>query len=480
MTASTEFRILVVDDNAAIHGDFQKILAPPDAGNAEVDDLEAALLGTPLAATAARASFELVSAFQGREALDHVVAAAAAQRPFALAFVDMRMPPGWDGLETIERIWRVAPQLQIVICSAYSDHSWDDVRARLGVRESLLILKKPFDTIELVQCAHAMTRKWMLGEQLRAHVDALEATVASRTSELVQANAKLADEIRTRERVEVELRLSQKLEAVGQLAAGIAHEINTPIQYVGDNLQFLREGMVALSAMATEMIAAATDEPATATLAARIAAIAADADVDYLIRELPGAFASIGDGIARIGKIVGAMKDLAHPGPREATHVDLARTLQNALEVTAATYRYVADVELDVPVMPHVVCYGSEIGQVFINLIVNAAHAMEAKHDGRGRLGVRSRIDGGDAVIEISDTGIGIPETIRHRIFDAFFTTKDVGRGTGQGLAISRSIVVDRHGGTLTCESTMGVGTTFRVRIPVAGPAPQARSITKS
>jgi two-component system, NtrC family, sensor kinase len=478
MTSETSHRILIVDDNHAIHGDFHKIFAPPDPTAGALDDLEAALLDRPAPSAPQAQPFELVSAFQGREALDHVTAAIAARRPFALAFVDMRMPPGWDGLETIERIWKVDPELQVVICSAYSDHSWSELRARLGTRESLLILKKPFDTLEVAQCAHALTTKWTLARRVRAHVDELEATVASRTQQLVQANAALAEHIRVRERMETELRLSQKLEAVGQLAAGVAHEINTPIQYVADNLQFLREGMVALSTMASAMLTAAASArtAATSLLVDQLESLATSAELDYLSREIPPSLDSVRDGVARIAKIVRAMKELAHPGPREATAIDLARALQNALDVTAATYRYVADVETEFTEMPPVVCFGSDLNQVFLNLIVNAAHAMEDRDAGRGRLGIRTSIEGDLAVIAISDTGSGIPEANRDRIFDAFFTTKEVGRGTGQGLAISRSIVVDRHGGTLTFDSKVGAGTTFYVRIPIAGPRPQTRS----
>jgi len=476
MTAATDHRILIVDDNRAIHDDFRKIFAPPDAASETLDALEAALLDLPAESPDPIAPFELVSAFQGREAFDHVVAATAAGRPFALAFVDMRMPPGWDGLETIERLWQVDPLLQIVICSAYSDHSWHDLRARLGARESLLILKKPFDTLEVVQCAHALTAKWTLAQKVQAHVDELEATVASRTQQLVQANAELAEHMRARERMEAELRLSQKLEAVGQLAAGVAHEINTPIQYVADNLQFLGDGVSALSQMATDMLAAARGE-APAGLLEQLAAIAHTADLDYLSQEIPRSLDSVREGVSRIARIVRAMKELAHPGPREASDIDLTPALHNALDVTAATYRFVADVETQFADTPPVRCFGSDLNQVFLNLIVNAAHAMEDKRDGRGKLGVRTRNDGDHVEIAISDTGTGIPEAHRERIFEAFFTTKEVGRGTGQGLAISRTIVVDRHGGTLTFDTELGVGTTFYVRIPIAGPRPQTRSI---
>jgi len=390
----------------------------------------------------------------------------------------MRMPPGWDGLETAERIWAVDPHIQIVICSAYSDYSWTDLRTRLGPRESLLILKKPFDTIEAVQCAHALTTKWTLARQLRAHVNSLETVVVARTRDLLAANVELGKEMHERERISGELRLAQKLEAVGQLAAGIAHEINTPIQYVGDNLQFLREGMTDLLDATTHMLEAAvtTRTEATAALVDRMTTLAATADLEFLAANLPGAFTSIHDGVKQISTIVRAMKELAHPGKREAVPVDIERALANALVVTANSYRSVADVETDFAPSPAVTCFGGELNQVFLNLIVNAAHAMEGRSGQRGTLRIATRVDGNDIVITVADTGCGIPETDRERVFDPFFTTKEVGRGTGQGLAIARSIVVDRHGGTLTFKSEVGVGTVFTVRLPIAGPIAIASS----
>jgi signal transduction histidine kinase len=485
MTAATDNRrILIVDDNHAIHDDFAKVLGLRPTGATELEDLEAVLFSDASPATAAPSSgFELASAYQGRDALAMVIAARDAGCPFALAFVDMRMPPGWDGLETIERIWQVDPELQIVICSAYSDYSWPQIQARLGTRDALLIIKKPFDTVEILQVAHAMTAKWNLARLARARMDDLEAAVRARTSELEDANARLAAEIALRDKYETELRLAQKLEAVGQLAAGIAHEINTPIQYVGDSLQFIREGALGLVEMGRHLGASAQNLGAS-ELATQVQIEIDSIDLPYLAEEFPNALDNVQQGVARIASIVRAMKELTHPGTRETAQTDINRALDNALKVTANAYKYLADVEVDFAPLPKVTCFPNDLGQVFLNIIVNAAQAMEDRHDAgapRGKLRLATRVDGGFAVVSISDTGGGIPETIRDRIFEAFFTTKEVGRGTGQGLAIARSIVVDRHGGTLTFDSRVGEGTTFYIRIPIDGPrrAPALRRIAR-
>lgn len=193
MITPTSRRILLIDDTPSIHEDFRRILSDTD-GTSEMDAAEEALFGEASAPTAA--GFDLDSAYQGREGADMVRASLEDERPYALAFVDMRMPPGWDGVETIQEIWRVDPRLQIVICTAHSDYSWDEVLGKLGVEDRLLVLKKPFDNIEVAQLASALTTKWDLTRHAELKVSRLEAAVHARTKELGIANLELEELVR--------------------------------------------------------------------------------------------------------------------------------------------------------------------------------------------------------------------------------------------------------------------------------------------
>lgn len=206
-------RILVIDDNASIHADFRKILAAPKTGGDELARAEAELFGTrPASAVPARAHFELAAAFQGQEGVQAAREAVQAGRPFAMAFVDVRMPPGWDGIETTTRLWEADPDLQIVICTAYSDYSWDEMIARLGTTDRMVILKKPFDTVEVLQLANALTEKWTLLQQVKLRCQDLERLIAERTQELQASNEQLRAEVRERELTEQVLRgIQEKL-----------------------------------------------------------------------------------------------------------------------------------------------------------------------------------------------------------------------------------------------------------------------------
>jgi signal transduction histidine kinase/ActR/RegA family two-component response regulator len=280
-------------------------------------------------------------------------------------------------------------------------------------------------------------------------------------------------DLRKRKQLEIELGHARKLEAVGQLAAGIAHEINTPTQYVGDSVQFLKEafdGLQRLMVKYRETIASLVG--AGSALSEEIAALETEVDLDYLQENIPGAFNDCIGGISRIANIVRAMKEFAHPDQREQSLADINQALLNTLTIARNEYKSVADAESDLAELPQIMCHLGDLNQVFLNLIVNAGHAIAEAEQGtgaRGKILLKTALEGDFVRIEVSDTGAGIAASIRDRVFDPFFTTKPVGKGTGQGLAIARSIVVDRHRGTLTFDSTVGAGTTFTVRLPVGG-----------
>jgi signal transduction histidine kinase len=270
-----------------------------------------------------------------------------------------------------------------------------------------------------------------------------------------------------------EQRQSQKLQAVGQLAAGIAHEINTPVQFVGDTVHFLQSAfsdVMALVEAQAEVARAAVAGSVDPALLRRAAEAEEIADIEYLAERVPAAFARAEDGVHRVATIVRAMREFAHPSSSDRGPVDLNAAVTNTLIVAGNACKYVADVETDLAPLPAVVCDGGDINQVLLNLVLNAAQAIESaagESGERGTIRVRTSLERDHVLISVSDTGCGIPPDVASRIFEPFFTTKEVGRGTGQGLAIARTMVVERHGGTLTFDSQPGHGTTFHVRLPV-------------
>ena len=276
-------------------------------------------------------------------------------------------------------------------------------------------------------------------------------------------------------RLERELQQAQKLESVGRLASGVAHEINTPVQFVSDSVHFVRDAttdIAKLVASYRDAIAsvAAGGPPAQAAEAA--AQAETDADLDYLLENMPAALDRALDGLSRVAVIVRSMKDFAHPDQTAMADVDLNRGIESTLVIANNEYKYVADVETSFGALPTVRCHAGEINQVVLNIVVNAAHAIGDQVRGtgeKGRIAIATFLDGDDAVVTITDTGGGIPESVQDRIFDPFFTTKEVGKGTGQGLAMARSIVVEKHDGRLDFETEAGVGTTFTIRLPIAG-----------
>jgi len=276
--------------------------------------------------------------------------------------------------------------------------------------------------------------------------------------------------------LEGQLRQAQKLEAIGQLAAGIAHQINTPTQYVGDNAAFIKESWTGLDELLRTVKSVVEQSKGDATLpadtVAQLQRVVGKADLDYLLDEVPRSLNQTMDGVRRVAKIVQAMKEFSHPGGDEKAPIDINHAIETTLTVARNEWKYVAEVKTEFDRgLPLVRCLAGEFNQVILNLVTNAAHAITDKSGNSGlalgKITIRTRRQDEWAEVQIEDTGCGVPESNRSRVFELFFTTKEVGRGTGQGLALAHNIIVKKHGGQIWFQSEEGRGTTFFVRLPL-------------
>ena len=437
----TNNRILVVDDNPAIHDDFRKVLGGGRLPQADLIAAEAALFGDEIA-TATSAHFEIESAFQGQEAVLKVEQSLAANNPYAMAFVDVRMPPGWDGVETISRIWKVCPELQVVICTAYSDYSWEEMIRKLGSSDNLVILKKPFDNVEVLQLACAFCHKWELNRRANLKVDQLSQMVAQRTQQLQTANQDLRREIQERLQAERQLRQAQKMEAVGQLAAGVAHDFNNILTVIHGHSSMLLMRLGEDGAHAKSLNEIRQSAERAANLVRQLLMFSRKQILQFRNVELSEVIRSV-SGMLR--QIVGE-------------HITLEAQCQKGL--------------------PPIFADRGMMEQVTVNLTLNARDAMprggqiklscdevtlteaEIKPDSEARAGrfVRFRI---------SDTGCGIDADGLSHLFEPFYTTKETGKGTGLGLATAFGIV-KQHQGWIEVASRVNVGTTFSLYFPVS------------
>ena len=285
----------------------------------------------------------------------------------------------------------------------------------------------------------------------------------------------LGSDITERKELENQVAQGQKLKSIGQLAAGIAHEINTPIQYIGDNAHFLQTSFTEIIDIFTlyqALIESIKKGPAAVEQIQKLETVTQKADLDFLFAEIPLAIEQSLDGIQRVSEIVRSMKEFSHPGVTYKTAVDLNKGILNTITVARNEWKYVADVETDLaPDLPNVHCLPGEINQVLLNIIINAAQAIAETipENGKkkGKIIISSRHEHGWIEIRITDSGPGIPENIQQHIFEPFFTTKEVGKGTGQGLAIAYNVIEVKHGGKLSYETRVGEGTTFIIRLPV-------------
>ena len=553
-------RILVVDDNPSIHSDFRKILCPNLAAKHATDDLESILFDEPNP-TAEPVTFEMDSAHQGQEALAMVKQSLAENRPYALAFVDVRMPPGWDGIETISRLWEVHPRLQVVICTAYSDYSWDEMRAKLGQPDSLVVLKKPFDNVEVQQLAHALTRKWELNLQAEMKMDELEQRVAQRTVELQQANENLTrseerfgkafqtspvalaiQSLPDRRFVDVNQRLTEltgctRDELLGHAASDLfiwnapqkmdewfatllRHEAvcdrETELRDQSGNLHQVLVSLSEVVLADQPHVLLVVQDVTERTLLERqlqqaqkmeaIGQLAAGVAHDFnniltvihghagLIKGQPGLAAPGADSAEKIinsaNRATGLIRQLLMFSRKQVMQfrpIDINETIQNSLTMVGRLVGEHIRLKL-VPGanLPSIHGDPTMMEQVVMNLALNARDAMTEG----GEVGIVTGTvkvqrgptlmdpeerDGEFVLLTFRDTGCGMDTAILNRIFEPFFTTKAVGQGTGLGLSTVFGIV-RQHGGWIEVSSTPGAGTEFRLFYPASVQAAEKAS----
>lgn len=561
-------RILVIDDNPAIHSDIRKILARAAPVNPTLEDAESLLFGGTRVEEEPPVCFDIDSAFQGQEGLELVRKSLEEKNPYALAFVDVRMPPGWDGIETITRIWEIYPELQVVICTAYSDYSWEDITKRVGRSDSVLILKKPFDNIEVLQMAHALTKKWFLTEESKSQLSNLDKIVSVRTEELQVANKRLTEEIAERSQAENQLRLSEERFAKAFKSSPIPMSIQSlkDYRYLDVNDSYLemtgysRNELIGCSSLELSLWAdreqhrAVFDqlrdgksvsnletsirrkggEERTTLLSAEQISLGAEsfalisehdisqrlelesqlrqaqkmeaighlaAGVAHDFRNIltviqghanlrllsPNLDSKVADSLVQITEAVERASNLtrqllafSRKQIMQLEVVDLNKTVEHLTGMLARLIGEQVTLQCryheGLPLVEADVC---SIEQVILNLAVNARDAMP----GGGQLVIASSVAtvnedyvarnpeaavGTYVSLTVRDTGCGMDDSTKSRLFEPFFTTKEVGKGTGMGLATAYGIL-KQHNGWIEVESKPGTGSAFTIFLPISG-----------
>ena len=396
-------------------------------------------------------AYIICSVTAAAEALARIADNQVKQLCFNLVFVEYRLGAE-NGLNLVPQLWQLDPNLNVVICTSDPSLDWQQIVDTLGESDQLLILQKPFGDLELRQMVHAMIRQWQLVKQSQSVLQFF----ALQNKELDAANRKLQE-------IQTQLLQSEKMSSIGQLAAGVAHEINNPIGFIKSNLNSLKTytedflRLIGAYEKAEEMITSDDTLKALGDLKQEI-------DLEYLKNDALALLAESSEGIERVKRIVQDLKDFSYPEKNADNWqwADLHSGLESTLNIVYNELKYKAKIVKEYGDLPQINCLLSQMNQVFVNLLVNAAHAIADN----GIITIKTGTLGDKVWVEISDTGSGIPEDKLNKIFDPFYTTKPVGKGTGLGLAISYGIV-KKHKGEITVSSKDGLGTTFRILLPV-------------
>lgn len=450
MQESMPYRILVADDDPSVRSIYVRVLNQATRGqfDAQVDVTGSA-----------------------EQALDWVQAGIDDRHPYSVAFFDQQFGGPLTGIEAIVQAAGVDPHLEFVLVTGYAEQL-DDLATHQGLPpDRFLILKKPFAPIEILHLARGLAHKWSLARRLNQRIGRLEANEARRLMELEQTHDRLQSEMRSRQAVETRLMLSQNLEAVGLLSSSLAHEINSPLQYLSDNASFLKSSLQALHQIA-EALTQENEGASAAERLQQIQRIAEEADLAFFDEEGESVIASTMEGIDAITRLVQTIGIFGNGDAASMKPSPLNELLETALLLTRQRWTSVAEIQRQFdPSVGSVEATSSELTHAFMALISNAIHAIEDRQqetpDHSGLISVRSRRDGDCYEVDIIDNGCGISPSTLGRIFEPHFTTKLPGRGSGQGLSIAREIIEQRHRGQILVRSELGQGSQISVRLPI-------------